>query len=106
MIMPLLTCSAQSCIYNKGMNCSRGDICVEGRQAHTPQDTCCDSFEERTKYGAENSLGHASAVIDIDCKAETCIYNKECQCTAGKVGISGACACEPQETECSSYRKG
>lgn len=104
--MPLLTCSAQSCVYNKGMNCSRGDILVEGQDAHCVQDTCCESFEERSSCGCENSLGHASAVIDIDCKAETCIYNKECKCTAGKVGISGACACEPCETECTSYRKG
>ncbi|MCI5952212.1 MAG: DUF1540 domain-containing protein [Anaerostipes sp.] len=104
--MPLLTCSAQSCIYNKGMNCSRGDIQVEGSQARSSEDTCCHSFEERTKNGAENSMGHASAVIDIDCKAETCVYNENCKCTAGKVGIVGASACEPEETECASYRKG
>ena len=69
--MPLLTCSAQSCIYNKGMNCSRGDINVEGENARCVEETCCNSFEERTKYGAENSMGHASAVIDIDCKASS-----------------------------------
>ena len=51
-------------------------------------------------------MGHASAVIDIDCKAETCVYNENCKCTAGKVGIVGASACEPEETECASYRKG
>ena len=103
--MPLLTCSAQSCIYNKGMNCSRGDINAEGENARCVEETCCNSFEERTKYGAENSMGHASAVIDIDCKATSCMYNERCKCTAGKVGISGASACEAQETECSSYRK-
>lgn len=104
--MPLLTCSAQSCIYNKAMNCSKGDIKVEGTNARTSEDTCCYSFLERTKNDAQNSMGHASAVIDIDCKAETCIYNENCKCTAGKVGIVGATACEAEETECSSYRKG
>lgn len=102
--MPLLTCSAQSCVYNKGMNCARGDIQVDGPDACTVEETCCSSFEERTKQGAENSMGHASTVIDIDCKADTCVYNESCNCTAGKVGIAGACACEPCETECASYR--
>ena len=104
--MPLLTCSAQSCIYNKGMNCSRGDIQVDGTDARRMEDTCCHSFEERKEHGAQNSMGHASAVIDIKCEANTCVYNENCKCTAGKVGIAGASACEAAETECSSYRKG
>ena len=31
--MPELVCSAQSCVYNNAMYCSRGDIEVGGRNA-------------------------------------------------------------------------
>ena len=45
--MPELVCSAQSCVYNNAMYCSRGDIEVGGRNATVCQDTCCESFKER-----------------------------------------------------------
>ena len=31
--MPLLVCSAMSCIYNRGEYCSKGDITVGGKEA-------------------------------------------------------------------------
>ena len=42
--MPLLVCSAMSCIYNKGEYCSKGDITVGGKEAEQPGETCCESF--------------------------------------------------------------
>lgn len=31
----------------------------------------------------------ASAKSDVDCKAIDCMYNKECQCHAGKISVEG-----------------
>ena len=50
-IMPLLVCSAMSCIYNKGEYCSKGDITVGGKEAEQPGETCCESFMARTGNG-------------------------------------------------------
>ena len=79
--MPELVCSAQSCVYNNAMYCSRGDIEVGGRNATVCQDTCCESFKERQGTSASNSMGTPSANADIRCEAEHCQYNQNC-CSA------------------------
>ena len=40
-IMAMLVCSAQKCVYNDGMYCSKGDIKVGGENATKVQETCC-----------------------------------------------------------------
>ena len=46
--MAMLVCSAQKCVYNDGMYCSKGDIKVGGENATRVQETCCTDFTERT----------------------------------------------------------
>ena len=48
----------------------------------------------------------ASAKSDVDCKATDCMYNKECQCHAGKISVEGGNACHCQETECATFKCG
>ena len=57
--MPELVCSAQSCVYNNAMYCSRGDIEVGGRNATVCQDTCCESFKEQPRYICQQFDGNA-----------------------------------------------
>lgn len=45
--MPMLSCAAVTCVYNKDQLCSKGDIKVGGCDAKTPSQTCCESFEEK-----------------------------------------------------------
>ena len=45
--MAMLVCSAQKCVYNDGMYCSKGDIKVGGENATRVQETCCTDFTER-----------------------------------------------------------
>lgn len=101
--MPGLVCSAQSCVYNNAMYCSRGDIQVGGAQAKVCQDTCCESFRERTGENARNSMGSPSMTAEIRCAAEHCRYNKQCVCHAEHVDIAGAAACRCEETECVTF---
>lgn len=103
--MPELVCSAQSCVYNNAMYCSRGDIEVGGRNATVCQDTCCESFKERQGTSASNSMGTPSANTDIRCEAEHCQYNQNCCCSADHVDVSGAAACRCEETECTTFIK-
>ena len=102
--MPALVCSAQNCVYNNAMYCSRGDIRVGGANASVCQDTCCESFRERKIESMKSSMGSPSMEIKIDCEARNCKYNKECQCHASHVDISGAAACRCEETECVTFQ--
>lgn len=101
--MPGLVCSAQSCVYNNAMYCSRGDIEVGGANAKVCQDTCCESFKERKGTSASNSMGTPSTNTNIRCQAEHCQYNENCCCSAGHVDIAGAAACRCEETECTTF---
>lgn len=103
--MPLLVCSAQSCVYNNGMYCSRGDIKIGGEEAKTFGETCCTSFEERTSMGAKSSMGSPSQKIKVVCEACECKYNEDRVCEAGKIDISGVSACKCEQTECSTFQK-
>lgn len=101
--MPALVCSAQNCIFNNAMYCSRGDIKVGGEDAKVCQDTCCESFEERKRENMRSSMGSPSIESDIKCEAVNCKYNNECICHAEHVDISGAAACRCDETECVTF---
>ena len=101
--MPALVCSAQHCVYNNAMYCSKGDILVVGENAKECQDTCCESFQERRQESARSSMGSPSAKIDIKCEAVNCKYNNQCICHAQQVDISGAAACKCEETECVTF---
>lgn len=103
--MPLLVCSAQSCVYNDGMYCSKGDILVGGEEAKTSCETCCTSFKERTMESGKSSMGTPSQKIEVACEATECQYNKNRVCDAGKIDISGASARKSEQTECSTFRK-
>lgn len=54
--MPLLNCTARTCVYNKEEYCSKGDIVVDGSNAKVADETCCSSFVERSG-SAMNSVG-------------------------------------------------
>ena len=64
--MPLLSCTARTCLYNKNEYCSKGDIQVDGPNAQRPDETCCKSFVEK-KEGAMNSMetGTATQTIQV-----------------------------------------
>lgn len=102
-MMPALVCSAQNCVYNNAMYCSRGDIKVGGEDAVVCQDTCCESFQERRREFAKSSAGSPSTRIEIRCEARNCRYNDSCICHAEHVDISGAAACRCDETECVTF---
>lgn len=103
--MTILKCSAITCAYNKNEQCSKGEIKVDGTNAHYADETCCASFQERST-GVQNSYaqgGCGCEKVQIDCKAQECTYNDHCKCTASAIGISGSNACKCQETKCSTF---
>ena len=67
--MPLLSCTARTCLYNKNEYCSKGDIQVDGPKAQKADETCCRSFVEK-KEGAMNSMDTGTAVRLSRCPAK------------------------------------
>ena len=68
--MPLLSCTARTCIYNKDEYCSKGDILVDGSEARVADETCCRSFEERGESASNKAAADSCGcrTIDVDCR--------------------------------------
>lgn len=101
--MPILNCSAVTCVYNKEELCSKENILVGGDNATTANDTCCASFKEKTDSNSSNSTGCGCKNIAVDCDAEKCVHNEDCKCDAAKIGIGGSSACKCEETMCGTF---
>ena len=99
--MPLLVCSAMSCIYNKVLQ--QGRYHRRRKEAEQPGETCCESFMARTGNGVTSSAGVPSATIDVGCKACHCQYNEGQCCTASKIDIDGSSAKQKEETQCGTF---
>ena len=101
--MPELKCTVQTCVHNKQYYCDLDHIQVGGEHAKRADETCCDSFEERTGDTYSNVTGQASSTSDIRCEATECRYNQSCKCHAGKISVEGGDACQCKETECATF---
>ena len=103
--MPLLNCTARTCMYNKDEYCSKGDILVDGDSAKTPDETCCRSFVERKDSNTNSVTENPSRTIDVDCRACECTFNCHEKCDADKITIAGSGACKCDDTKCGSFHK-
>lgn len=103
--MPALMCTAKTCVYNKNELCSRGDIKVAGESAHTKDETCCSSFQERKGDSMQNNTaeGCGCTNIKVACEVCECKYNESQSCHAGSIDIFGEHACDCQETQCHTF---
>lgn len=105
--MPLLNCTARTCVYNKDEYCSKGDIKIDGNDAKTADETCCKSFVER-KEGVSNSASEGCGCqnVQILCEACQCAYNHDEKCEAAKITVTGTGACKCGDTKCGTFCKG
>ena len=106
--MPELKCTVQTCVHNDQYLCRLDKIQVGGDNAKNSQETCCDSFQERTEgsyaNSMNNSVSEASDRSQIDCKAVNCMYNENCACHAGKISVEGGNARQCEGTECATFQ--
>lgn len=100
--MPDLRCTAVTCYYNNDNLCCKSDIMVDGAQAKNADGTSCASFRERGEY-TNQSCGCGCKTVEVDCKACSCVYNKNEKCAAGSVNIAGSNACSSAETRCGTF---
>lgn len=105
--MTTLSCSVNTCAYNADECCSKGDIVVGGKLAGCCNETKCDSYKAKTMEGFTSSCTcHASSVVNVDCEATKCCYNKDYECHAGKVKIGGGAASCSDQTMCDTFMSG
>lgn len=104
--MTVLRCAAVTCMYNKDQLCSKGEIDVTGANAREAEQTSCGSFRERGSGSVTNSVtnGCGCEQIQIDCGANTCIYNEQSKCTASAIQVDGSNAGTSQETCCNTFQ--
>ena len=102
--MAELKCVVENCTYNNDKCCCKGDIMVGGKEAQKENDTCCESFKDRTGESASNAM-NPCRTISIDCEAVKCVYNEGRHCSADHIGIAGDGASEASHTECASFRE-
>lgn len=106
--MPELKCTVQTCAHNEQFLCKLDKIQVGGNAAKSPQETCCDSFQERKEGIYSNSMsdsqGSASECSDINCQATNCMYNQNCACHAGQISVEGGNATQAAGTECATFQ--
>ena len=130
--MTILKCTAENCAYNKDEHCIKDSIVVEGEHADTPSSTSCKSFELKCEFGCEitpevspklrgNTRGDIGGDIggispthspyytpklsNIECSAETCIFNKKGCCDAKEICVGSKTAKTEAATECDSFVK-
>ncbi len=107
-MMNKLGCDVTVCLHNEDNRCRLNGILVEGPAARESSQTCCASFEERRRGQAENAVCgcSCSGESSIDCKAEYCVYNEDCKCTADRVQVGCSCGdvCSKSGTECCTFR--
>lgn len=80
MKMPDVTeCSAESCAYNKGMECHAIAITV-GEPAGDP---ACDTFFEAEQHGGVDDM---TAGVGA-CKLSDCSFNTNYECSASSITV-------------------
>ena len=101
--MAELGCGVKNCVYNKEERCCKGDIMVGGRRASREEDTCCESFRDRSTDSFTNSMEKPHKNISIDCEVENCKYNHSLRCVAERVDIRGNGAKNSSGTLCATF---
>ncbi len=114
-----LKCGVKNCFYNHDESCGKGDIMVGGASAHKSEETCCESFLQKSHEKAHENgheKGHEqgadqdakvayepSRTILVDCEAGKCIYNLDFRCSADHVDMTGNGATDCRGTYCMTF---
>ena len=101
--MTNLDCSVVGCAYNSNNTCKRENITVGGHEAHKASETACKSFSPKGTNTMINGMENAKKETNVACDAVNCKYNRERNCEAQRIGISGKHAVTNAETECGSF---
>lgn len=105
--MGKVSCSVESCSYNKSRVCYAGTIKIGGQGAGEEDGTCCGSFLNQKSYSNLSDYTSMRGATDvINCVVGTCAYNSEEKCTLSSIQVGGGREIQLySETECQSFEK-
>lgn len=104
--MTKLNCTVKNCVHNKEKLCNLGNIKVEGTTAEISDSTACASFREKNSDSYSNAKAddkkpNLNAVVE--CMAQKCVYNEDCNCSATHIDVAGETAHNYTETRCATF---
>jgi len=115
-----LSCTATNCVNNLSGICSASTIDIMGSNAHSSEETQCETFAEK---GLKNSLnnvfnmnviGEFKQVFNHDtiemspkiiCEVINCMHNSEDRCEARNIMVNGRGALSSAKTECETFKE-
>lgn len=102
--MARIRCHAETCSHNSASICYANGINVAGEMAHEKQETCCSSFLDRTIYSSlTNNTATGGDCDRIACDVTSCVYQKNGDCSAEEIEVSGQGANGYLETQCNTF---
>ena len=103
--MPSLRCDVTTCLHNSDKCCCKNTILVEGEKAHSPETTCCSSFDEAKEFSGKNDFESKNLALAVECEAVNCRFNDAKRCKAKHITISGGKATDMKDTMCASFEE-
>lgn len=103
--MPSLRCDVTTCLHNSDKCCCKNTILVEGEKAHSPENTCCSSFDEAKEFSGRNEFESKNLALSVECEAVNCRFNDAKRCKAKHITISGGKATDMKDTLCASFEE-
>jgi len=115
-----LSCTATNCVNNMSGICSASTIEILGSNAHSREETQCETFAEK---GLKNSLNNVlnmnvigefkqafnNETIEmspkIRCEAINCMHNAKHKCIAQNIMVYGKGAICCEKTECETFKE-
>ncbi len=108
-IMVKISCSVQSCVYNKYHSCINEDILIKGENAKMSKETICSTFKERRikdlKAEFSNLDFPKTLTLNVNCNAKNCIHNNLNRCLKEKIHIDNNYYLGKVRTKCSSFEE-
>lgn len=98
--MSKISCSVNTCSYNKSGICHSGAIKIEGVTANNLQEVHCISFASIDKCIKSDVQSECQHII---CNAVNCIHNENTECECENIFVSGNSAKTCKQTNCCSF---
>lgn len=115
-----LSCNATNCVNNMSGICSASTISVLGSNAHSTEETQCETFAEKGLKNSFNNVLNMNVIGEfkqafnndtiemsprIRCEAINCIHNEEEICVAHNIMVNGREALSSERTECETFKE-
>jgi len=115
-----LSCTATNCVNNMSGICSASTIEILGSNAHSREETQCDTFAEKGLKNSFNNVFNMNVIGEVKqafnnetiemspkiiCEVINCMYNADDKCEAHNIMVYGKDAICCEKTECETFKE-